>query len=190
MIDNQCQKPTYESREIPSGLNEIWTTGRYSDITLITDTKKFKAHKVILAANSPVFDTIFNNHMKDRSSDEVYLKNIKESVVKTFLDFLYTGKIEENGDQNLGELFSIASKFKVAKLTSIVEKLITINLNDENALEFLKLGCLFNCDKMKVSTFNVLKSMFDFPLKEDLMNQPEAIEKLIEAKQNFDSSLK
>ncbi|CRK99760.1 CLUMA_CG013017, isoform A [Clunio marinus] len=175
MIDEKC------------GFKEFWITGRMSDITIVTDTEKFKAHKFVLALQSSVFTSIFENEMKDRPSDEIQMKNINSDAVKIFLKFLYTDEVEKEGNSNLLELFSLAAKFKVENLMIIVEGMITDDLNDDNAIEIFELACRFDCDGMKTSAFEVIQSMFDKPLKDELMNQPEVVKDLVEAKRNFES---
>ncbi|CRK95770.1 CLUMA_CG009227, isoform A [Clunio marinus] len=61
MIDEQCDKPINDEQTISKTklkvlkteeFKELWTTGCFSDITIVTDTKKFKAHKVVLAVQT------------------------------------------------------------------------------------------------------------------------------------------
>ncbi|CRK99761.1 CLUMA_CG013080, isoform A [Clunio marinus] len=172
------------------GFKELWTTGRLSDITIVTDTEKFKVHKFALAMQSSVFTSIFENVMKDRPSDEIQMKNIDPEVAKTFLKFFYTGEVEIEEISNLLELFALAAKFKVETLMSIIEDMIIDDLNDDNAIEIYELACRFNCDGMKTSAFEFIQSMFDEPLKDELMNQPEVLKELVEAKQKINSILK
>ncbi|CRK99763.1 CLUMA_CG013012, isoform A [Clunio marinus] len=185
MIDEKCDKPMNDNynriRNVASeGFKEFWTTGRFSEITIVSDTEKFKAHKFVLAIQSSVFSSIFENEMKDQPSDEIQLTNIKPEVVKIFLKFLYTGDIEIEGS-NLLELFTLAAKFKVENLMTIVEEMNTDDLNDDNAIEIFELACRFDCDGMKTSAFGVIQLMFDEPLKDELMNQPEVVKNLVKA---------
>ncbi|CRK99746.1 CLUMA_CG013014, isoform A [Clunio marinus] len=196
MIDEKCDKPMKDEQtfsntnlkdnKLPQrnkklkdfksdGFKELWTTGRFSDITIVTDTEKFKVHKNILAIQSSVFTSIFEDKMKDRPSDEIHLKNINVNIVTIFLKFFYTDEVDETEISNLLEVFALAAKFKVENLMSVVEKMITDDLNDDNAMDVFKLACRFNCDGMKTSAFEVIQSMFDEPLKDELMNQPEVI---------------
>ncbi|CRL01874.1 CLUMA_CG015173, isoform A [Clunio marinus] len=106
-----------------------------------------------------------------------------------FLKFLYTDEIEREEGSNLLELFSLAAKFNVENLMTMVEEMITDELNADNAIEIFELACLFNCHGMKTSAFEVIHSMFDKPLKDELMNQPEVVKDLVEAKRKFDSMM-
>ncbi|CRK99762.1 CLUMA_CG013081, isoform A [Clunio marinus] len=195
LIGEKCDKLIKSDKEMfliaaLEGFKELWTTGRLSDITIVTDTEKFKVHKFALAMQSSVFTSIFENVMKDRPSDEIQMKNIDPEVAKTFLKFFYTGEVEIEEISNLLELFALAAKFKVETLMSIIEDMIIDDLNDDNAIEIYELACRFNCDGMKTSAFEFIQSMFDEPLKDELMNQPEILKELVEAKQKINSILK
>ncbi|CRK99780.1 CLUMA_CG013088, isoform A [Clunio marinus] len=190
MKDEQAQTNTQQKDYKTEDFKEFWTTGRFSDITIVTDTEKFKVHKVVLAVQSSVFTSIFEDKMKDRPSDEFKMKNINSEVVKIFLKFFYTDEVKKEENSNLPELFSLATKFKVENLMSVVEKMIINNLNVDNAIEIFELACRFNCDGMKTSAFKVIQSMIDKPLKDDLINQPEVLKELVEAKRKFDSMVK
>ncbi|CRK99764.1 CLUMA_CG013079, isoform A [Clunio marinus] len=199
MIDDKCGKPVKNDEQTRAnkklkelkteGFKELWTTGRFSDITIVTDTEKFKVHKNVLTMQSSVFTSIFEDKMKDRPSDEIQMKNINSEVVKTFLKFFYTDEIEKEENLNLLELFSLAAKLKVETLVSIIEDMIIDDLNDDNAIEIFELACRFNYDGMKTSAFEFIQSMFDEPLKDELMNQPEVLKELVEAKRKINSIL-
>ncbi|CRL04214.1 CLUMA_CG017310, isoform A [Clunio marinus] len=186
MKDEQTQTITQRTDLKTEGFKEHWTTGRFSDITIVTDTELFKAHKIVLAVQSSVFTSIFENKMKDRPSDEIQMKNINPEVVKIFLKFLYTDEIEKEENSNLLQLFSLAAKFKVENLMKIVEGMITDDLNDDNAIEIFELACRFNCDAMKTSAFKFIQSIFDEPLKDEQMSQPEVVRELVDAKRKID----
>ncbi|CRL03848.1 CLUMA_CG016978, isoform A [Clunio marinus] len=186
MIDDMCNK----NKNISSDrFKDLWKTGLCSDVTIVTETEKFKAHKVVLAVQSSVFASIFDNDMKDRPSGEIHLKNLNADIVKIFIKFFYVGEFERRELAGLKELLNLAEKFKVQNLLSIVEDMIIDDLNDDNAIEVLEFGCRFNCDGIKTSAFEVIQSMFDEPLKDDLINQPEAVTELVEAQRNFKSTL-
>ncbi|CRL01862.1 CLUMA_CG015451, isoform A [Clunio marinus] len=195
IIDQKCDKPINDNcnriKNIASeGFKELWATGRLSDITIVTDTEKLKLHKTVLAIQSSVFTSIFEDKMKDRPSDEIQMTNINSAVVKIFLKFLYTDEIEEKVEvSNLLELFSLAAKYKVENLMRIVEGMIIDDLYVDNAIEIFELACRYDCDKMKTSAFEFIQSIFVEPLKDELMNQPEVVKELIEAKRNFDSMM-
>jgi len=57
--------------------------------------ESFAAHKVILAARSPVFKAEFFGGMEERSSDSVEIKDMDAAVFRSMLHFIYTDMAPE-----------------------------------------------------------------------------------------------
>ena len=70
---------------------ELLTNRSFADVTLVCDDqKKFKAHKFILQACSPVF----KNLLEDENSNAViYLRGIKHQEMEQLLFFMYLGEL-------------------------------------------------------------------------------------------------
>ena len=68
---------------------------RFSDVTMITDDfEAIQGHKLILSQASPLLDKLmmFNNPL-------VYLRGVKSEVLKTILEYVYTGSVSLKEDQ-------------------------------------------------------------------------------------------
>ena len=53
--------------------------------------KEIKAHKVLLAARSPVFESMLTNGMIESSSNVIEVSDIDYEVMKEMIGFMYTG---------------------------------------------------------------------------------------------------
>ena len=62
------------------------------DATLNVKDKEFKAHKVVLAAASPVFKSMFKEGTKEHEDNYVNIEDIDSDVFDVFLRYLYSGK--------------------------------------------------------------------------------------------------
>ena len=72
-------------------LGNLFDTGESSDVTLICDDQaKFKAHKFVLKACSPVFESILQETNELKSI--VYLRGVNELELKPILEFIYCGQ--------------------------------------------------------------------------------------------------
>ena len=72
-------------------LGNLFDTGESSDVTLVCDDQvKFKAHKFVLKACSPVFESILDE--TNESKSVVYLRGVNQLELKPILDFIYSGK--------------------------------------------------------------------------------------------------
>ncbi|XP_013181059.1 PREDICTED: longitudinals lacking protein, isoforms H/M/V-like [Papilio xuthus] len=85
----------YQSN-ILSNVKELYKDEGLSDVTLVTEGHSFKAHKVILSANSSVFKTIFQqNPHKDPI---IVLHDINTASLQTLLTFMYNGEVNVTED--------------------------------------------------------------------------------------------
>ena len=72
-------------------LHDMMSSNELSDVTLVSeDKKRFKAHKVVLSASSPVFKSIISDNIL--SSPIIYLKGIQSMEIESILQFLYLGE--------------------------------------------------------------------------------------------------
>ncbi|EMS61429.1 BTB/POZ and MATH domain-containing protein 1 [Triticum urartu] len=67
-------------------LAELLHSGLEADVTFLVSGKSFAAHKVILAARSPVLMAEFFGHMKETSSQCIEIKDI-DAVLLTSMDW-------------------------------------------------------------------------------------------------------
>lgn len=67
--------------------------GNHSDVVLCVGGHQFKAHKIILAARSPVFSAMFNHETKELLESRVDIHDINLEVFNDFLKYIYTGDI-------------------------------------------------------------------------------------------------
>ncbi|GBP33661.1 Longitudinals lacking protein-like [Eumeta japonica] len=81
---------------ILTNVKELFKDEGLSDVTLVCEGHSFKAHKVILSANSSVFRTIFQqNPHKDPI---IVLHDINTDSLRTLLSFMYNGEVNVTED--------------------------------------------------------------------------------------------
>ena len=65
------------------------------DVTFkMSDGSSVSAHRVIVAAGSPVFHAMLYGSMKESSQKEIELPNIERSILKMLFYFIYTGHVK------------------------------------------------------------------------------------------------
>lgn len=95
---------------LASQLGNLLETGLLSDVSLmLADGKTFKAHKVILAARSPVFGAMFEHEMEERKNGRVQILDVESDVFREVLQFIYTGKTSKLNEM-APELLAAADK--------------------------------------------------------------------------------
>ncbi|KAF2356597.1 BTB/POZ domain [Trinorchestia longiramus] len=90
----------------------------FVDVTLSCDEKSIKAHRVVLAACSPYFQTILKD--SDCSHPVIILQGVKWCELKAVVDFMYKGEINVSQDELAG-LLRVAESLKVRGLTEVCE---------------------------------------------------------------------
>ena len=84
--DNQLQN-------VKGVLSEALYSGYMSDVTLVSDDlEHLSAHKLILAACSPVLRKILVDD-SSQTSQILYLKGISSNFIKMILKFVYNGQV-------------------------------------------------------------------------------------------------
>ena len=87
---------------------------RFSDVTLACLDNQMRAHKVVLAASSPILENILiqNSH----PNPLIYLTGVKYSDLVVLLDFIYLGEVAIMKEELQGFL-ALANEFKIKGLT-------------------------------------------------------------------------
>ena len=94
------------------------------DVTFKTsDGGSVSAHRVIVAAGSPVFHAMLYGNIKERSQKEIDLPNIDSSTLKNLFSFLYSGHVQTNL-MGCVELLQVANYFDIKELKTMCLKLI------------------------------------------------------------------
>ena len=86
----------------------------FTDVTLVSeDLVHIRAHKVILAASSELFQAILRNTRSPNSL--LYLKGVHHNHLEALMTFVYDGEVEVE-EKNLEELMRVAMELQVKGL--------------------------------------------------------------------------
>jgi hypothetical protein len=189
IIDENCLKPDEFEESVKNTFKfdfwkpvaDLWSSNSFSDFTIVAGLKKFPVHKTILSVRSSVLAAAIEGDFKEKETGELSMDDFDETVVETFLRYLYTGEVDNEGCAK--KVFVLADKYDVEDLKLITQKLILGELNESNAFEVFSLGHKHSSNELKKQAFDVIQKTH-FPTKklnELLMDKPEDLEKLIQA---------
>lgn len=148
----QCVLQAKVAEEV-SALVDSADTG---DVTLIVEETPIPAHRAILMARSPVFDSMLRAPMQERVSGRIVLPDLSVATARRFLHFLYSGVVDENSladDASAFALLRVADRFEVPTLVEACAEAIVPRLDTENAAEFLQEANALGCEKVRESCF-------------------------------------
>ncbi|XP_034651447.1 sex determination protein fruitless [Drosophila subobscura] len=94
-------------------LHALHEVGSYVDCTLVVDDEQFKAHRVVLAANSPYFQHILQEVPQDQCS--IILPGVRGFEIAALLQYMYTGETTVTKSQE-PEILRTAKELQVKGL--------------------------------------------------------------------------
>uniref|UniRef100_A0ACD5ZCF8 Uncharacterized protein n=1 Tax=Avena sativa TaxID=4498 RepID=A0ACD5ZCF8_AVESA len=91
------------SSNLHQHFSQLLQSGTGSDVTFLVSGESFAAHKLILAARSPVFMAEFFGDMTEKCSPSVEIEDMEAAVFKALLHFIYTDTVPEFGQQEAAD---------------------------------------------------------------------------------------
>lgn len=145
--------------------------GIHSDVTIKTADGTLKAHKAILSASSPVFQSMFLHDLKEKESSIIEIHDMSGESCMALLSYVYgTIKPEDFWKHRLG-LLAAANKYDMSNLKDTCEESLLEDINTGNVLERLQQAWLYHLDKLKKGCLTYL---FDFgkiyDIKDEISN--------------------
>ena len=87
------------------------------DVTLAVEGKFLKAHKIVLSACSPYFQTMFVQQAPEDKHPILIFHDLKHAHMKTLLEFMYRGEISID-ERDLSDVLKIAEALSIRGLSS------------------------------------------------------------------------
>lgn len=85
---------------------KLLESGETTDITFEVDGESFHAHKLVLAARSPVLNAQLFGLLREKTNNVVHVEDMEAYVFKAMLYFIYTDSLPESNDTDSDEAFS------------------------------------------------------------------------------------
>ena len=98
---------------------EMFETQAFVDVTIGSERSFLKAHKIVLAASSPYFQSLFLDHPVKHPI--VIIKDVRFEDLKALVEFMYRGELSVSQDQ-LPSLLKAAETLQINRLTDVVSK--------------------------------------------------------------------
>ncbi|XP_059151051.1 kelch-like protein 24 [Physella acuta] len=152
--ESNCQLTSQDhTKQLIVNIDQMRTDSSYSDIVIIIEDYRFPCHKVILAAGSPYFKSMFASGMEESRKKEIEIKQIDPSVFGLVILFIYTGNVEISSS-TVQELFIQAQLFQINTLVELCVKYLEKSMSELNCLA-----------AMTLAEAHVHKPMYDFALR-------------------------
>ncbi|KAI8771838.1 kelch-like protein 24 [Biomphalaria glabrata] len=135
-----CQLSSLDhTKQLIANIEQMRLDSNYSDVTIIIDDIQFPCHKVILAAGSPYFKSMFASGMLESKKKDIEMKQIDPFVFGLVLLFIYTGNVEISAN-TVHELFIQAQLFQINQLVELCVKYLEQSMNESTCLAAMTLA--------------------------------------------------
>lgn len=99
----------------------------------------FNAHKLMLAARSPVFAAMFADYTLETTTNTIEIDDLRAETIQSMLEFIYTGKVNDI-KQSTVELYRCADKYQLEDLRYQAEMALMNSISIETSAEILLLA--------------------------------------------------
>ncbi|CAH8477127.1 unnamed protein product [Dicrocoelium dendriticum] len=133
--------------------------GKLCDITLISESKRFAAHKIVLAATIPFFNGMFLSNMSESNKNEISILGVDAIALEAFVGFAYIGSIQIT-PSNVQSLLIGASFLQVNSIRNICCKYIEERLSPSTVLAARSFARSLMCNHLALACDNYLFDHF------------------------------
>lgn len=131
------------------------------DVTVWTEGKHFRAHKLVLAASSSFFQSLFTVDMKEKQQQKVEMNNINASVMARVLDYIYTGMLSSVSPSEARELYTAADYLLLPELKHMTTEALEKSLSPQNCLRTMEWSYRCSCRSLLAHAFRFALNNFN-----------------------------
>merc|ERR1719312_1230262 len=101
-------------------MEALMNSNNLADVTLVcNDETKFQAHKFVLSACSPLFQSIIDD-LPQKEDSSIYLRGVQSEEMKSILQFMYLGQATFYQDR-MNEFLNVAKSLEIKEISKDVE---------------------------------------------------------------------
>ncbi|EGT45263.1 hypothetical protein CAEBREN_18039 [Caenorhabditis brenneri] len=134
-----------------------------TDAILVVDGKKLHVNKAILSYHSDYFDKLFNSAFREKSMEEIEIKDVEFEDFATLLSLVHSAPIKPT-KQNAENILELAERF----LISCVKQYLECFLKQTNIdrLEKIRIGDKYQLDDLIQNGLNQYPSDWKISITE------------------------
>ncbi|CAM0877990.1 unnamed protein product [Alopecurus aequalis] len=155
------------AKQAPSNLNldlaQLQQSKTGADVTfLVSGGESFDAHKLILAARSPVFSAEFFGDFGEKSSQQIQVEGIDAAAFKAMLNYIYTDAVSDFDQRSEAttelaqDLLAAADRYGLDRLKMICETKLSDSINAGTAATILAFAEQHNCSQLKAKCIDFI----------------------------------
>ena len=152
ILRNNCSwyKPDSQFNETFDKLARLRRDSVLCDVVIEVGMKKFRAHKIVLAASSPYFEAMFLSGMTESHQEQVTLQDIDPDAFDSILELIYDGQVCIS-TENVQSLLTTASIFQIDHLKEACSEFLQKHLAPHNSLGIKSFAEAHGCVSLAAS---------------------------------------
>lgn len=111
-----CLRWNNYGRNLTNVFDQLLHNESFVDVTLACDGQSIKAHKMVLSACSPYFQSLFFDNPCQHPI--IIMRDVKWTELKAIVEFMYKGEIKVSQGE-IGPLLRVAEMLKIRGLTEV-----------------------------------------------------------------------
>ena len=115
-----------------------------------------RAHKIVLAARSPVFAAMFTQGMAEADSTEVTLGDLSSAVLRRLVHYLYAEEPSDDAFEDAEGLLAAADQYQLPRLVALCERELCGRVEVETAARLLLLADRHHAAQLKEHTLEFI----------------------------------
>lgn len=164
IMDSSCDWQLTKVKLTQRG-NYILETEQWVDCTFIVGEETVKAHKLILAMSSPVFEAMFFGEMAEKNGP-IPIIDVRPEVFKALLQYIYTDNVKLGSSEIAYELCYCAKKYMFPFLVEECMKFILSDLSPDKVCRIYEFTKLFEKPMLMEKCLQMIRSKTDIVLSE------------------------
>ncbi|XP_010012459.1 PREDICTED: kelch-like protein 30 [Nestor notabilis] len=142
------------------GLQQLRTTPKLADVTLVAGGREFPCHRSVLALCSHYFYAMFSGDFAESIAAQVELKEVDPGALEMLLDFAYTGKVTINQD-NVEGLMRTSSQLHFPTIQKVCSRYLRQQMDATNCLGICEFGESHGCPEVSSKAWSFLQENFE-----------------------------
>ncbi|TVU42542.1 hypothetical protein EJB05_08954, partial [Eragrostis curvula] len=145
--------------DLPDDFAKLLESGEGADVTFQVQGEAFNAHRIVLAARSPVFKAQLYRLLRQDNRGFITIEDMQPGVFKALLQFIYTDSLPDIKDVEFGEIHDVedlakhllvaADKYALERLKLVCTDMLCKSLNVQTVAHTLALAELHGCSELK-----------------------------------------
>ncbi|KDP32631.1 hypothetical protein JCGZ_13181 [Jatropha curcas] len=139
-----------------ASLGRMLTESIHTDIRINASDGSIGAHRAVLAARSPVFESMFAHDLKEKELSTINISDMSIEACQAFLNYIYGIIQHEEFLVHRLALLRAADKYDVADLKEACHESLLEDIDAKNVLERLQSASLYQLPKLKTCCMRYL----------------------------------